>query len=403
AGYGTSRLVRQLGLGELAQVVSGLALSMSAYLVARAGFFNMIWSAAWLPWIVLSVEQIAVESKLRKRWRPLGLLALFSGMQLLSGHAQITWYSLIFAGCWTLVAGWTHGKWTGLLKTTCLVAIGVLVGVCIAAIQLMPTFELLQQSQRASAVDFEFAMTYSFWPWRILTLIAPSIFGNPAYGDYWGYASYWEDAVYMGLLPLLAALSTIGWLRKRKRAQQSESLLDARIWLLWSMGLFGLLFALGKNTPIFPFLYQNIPSFDMFQAPARYMLWPVFSLSLLAAIGIDNWKRPVGKSLRRMRRILLVIVAGLAGVGVAYFAIPGIKASFIYSLVIAGVLGLMICGLRLRQPREDSNDGKTLWMWLVAVFVGVDLLVAGWGQNPTTSMTFYAETKAGEGSQSIPA
>ena len=49
AGYGTAKLVKQFGLNELAQVVAGLAYSMSGFLVARAGFISMIWSAAWLP------------------------------------------------------------------------------------------------------------------------------------------------------------------------------------------------------------------------------------------------------------------------------------------------------------------------------------------------------------------
>lgn len=401
AGYGASRLVRQLGLGELARVIAGLAFSMGAYLVARAGFFNMVWSAAWLPWIVLSVEQIAAETGLHRQLRPLGLMALFTGMQFLSGHAQITWYSLLFAGCWAVVAGWTRGGWRGLFRTTGLAVIAVLVGACIAAVQLIPTYELLQQSQRASAVDFDFAMTYSFWPWRILTMITPSFFGNPAYGDYWGYASYWEDAVYLGLLPFLAAVSTFGLLRRRHDQQASDQLQNARIWLLWFMAIFGFLFGLGNNTPVFPFLYQNIPTFDMFQAPARYMLWPVFSMSILAAIGVNHWKKPTGQSLRQLRRLPLLIIAGLAGVGFAYFAIPGIKASFIYSLLIVGILGLIICGLRLWQPREDSNNGKARWSFMVVVFVGVDLLVAGWGQNPTTSMSFYAETKDEENAESV--
>ena len=45
------------------------------------------------------------------------------------------------------------------------------------------------------------ALAYSFWPWRLITLITPDFFGNPARGDYWGYANFWEDAVYIGLLP----------------------------------------------------------------------------------------------------------------------------------------------------------------------------------------------------------
>ena len=44
----------------------------------------------------------------------------------------------------------------------------------------------------------------------------------------------------------------------------------------------GFVFALGVNTPIFPFLYRNIPTFNLFQGPVRWHLWTVFGLSVLA-------------------------------------------------------------------------------------------------------------------------
>lgn len=398
AGYGTAQLVKKLGLGALAQVVSGLAFSMSAFLIARAGFFSMVWSASWLPWALATVEQIAGETNLHHRWRSIAWLGLISGMQLLSGHAQITWYSLVFTGCWALVAGFSRGGWKNLLRTAGFSAVGLVIGVCFAAIQLAPTFELLQQSQRASAVSFDFAMTYSFWPWRILTFIAPNFFGNPAYGDYWGYASFWEDAVYLGLLPFLAALSTIGFLRVRKDPGKP---LRGRIILLWLMSSIGLLLALGKNTPVFPFFYQHIPTFNMFQAPARYMLWPVFSLSILAAVGIDAWSRPAGQKMRRLKRASFVIVAGMAGVGGAYFLIPGIKASFIYSLLVASLFSLLTCHLAMRKPLENDLAAGNRWNWTVAIFVGVDLFIAGWGQNPATPANFYAGEQTGRQEQSI--
>lgn len=401
AGYGTARLVKKLGLSALAQVVSGLAFSMSAFLIARAGFFSMVWSASWLPWALATVEQIAGETNLHHRWKSIAWLGLISGMQLLSGHAQITWYSLVFTGCWALVAGFSRGGWKNLLRTAGFSALGLVIGVCIAAIQLIPTFELLQQSQRASAVSLEFAMTYSFWPWRLLTFIAPSFFGNPAYGDYWGYASYWEDAVYLGLLPFLAALSTIGLLTARKAEKDSGKLLHGRIILLWLMSLIGVLLAFGKNTPVFPFFYQHIPTFNMFQAPARYMLWPVFSLSILAAVGIDGWSRPAGQKLRRMRHVSFSIVAGMVGVGSAYLLVPGIKASFIYSLLVAGLLGLLTCNLAMRKPLEHDPTACNRWNWIVAVFVGVDLFIAGWGQNPSSQANFYAGEQLGRQEQLI--
>lgn len=392
AGYGTARLVRQLGLGELAQVISGLAFSMSGYLVARGGFFSMIWSAAWLPWIVLCIEKLAGESRPRAKAGRIGLLGLCVGLQLLSGHAQITWYSLLFAGIWSVVIGWSQRGWRGALILAGLTAAGMILGVFVASAQLIPTYELLQQSQRASAVNYDLAMTYSFWPWRFLTLIAPSFFGNPAYGDFWGYASFWEDATYIGLLPVVMAFSTLKHFRKRNGSDIPNRPDQARLVVLWGMTLLGALFALGKNTPVFPFLYRHIPTFDMFQAPARYMIWLVYSLSLLAAYGVNSWQRPTGKALRRCKRTIPILFAVIFGAGCAFFLLPAIRDSFIYSTVLTAVLGLIILWLTLKQPRDAAAQAHRRWMWLVVIFVGLDLVVAGIGQNPSTRMDFYADT-----------
>ncbi len=390
AGYGTAKLVKQLGVNSLAQVVAGLAFSMSGFLVARAGFSSIIWSAAWLPWIVLCVELFARETTQNRKFGLFGWLALCSGMQLLSGHAQITWYGFLFLGCWALVAGWVRRGWRGAFTTFMASIGGVLLGVCLAAVQLIPTFELLQQSQRAASVNYNLAMVYSFWPWRFLTLISSSFFGNPAYGDYWGYASYWEDAIYIGLLPFLMAFTTLKYLRRQKdKADITDVQNRSRILLLWGLSILASVFALGRNTPIFPFLYKYIPTFDMFQAPARYMLWPVFSLSLLSGIGIDSLGHPVGKAVPRLKKAIFSLCAVIITAAASYFVLSEIKPSLVYSLIIAAFIGILVLLLVKNKPVDNQVLKNERWRWLVAILVGSDLLLAGWGQNPSTSMQFY--------------
>src|SRR6185436_12986939 len=70
-------------------------------------------------------------------------------------------------------------------------------------------------------------------------------------------------------------------------------------------------FALGVNTPIFPFLYRNIPTFNLFQGPVRWHLWTVFGLSILSGIGVTAWGRS-----RRLRRwaMRLLVACGAATV-----------------------------------------------------------------------------------------
>ena len=220
SGVGMAWLVRRLGMNPLAQVVSGLAFGMGGYLVARAGFFSINAAVSWLPWILAAGTRLAVPDGLAssdavgKGWRSLAMrtlpLAICLAFQLLAGHAQTAFYTLLLLAAWTCLWGWLLARWKGLRQAAAGLVLAVGLGAALAAIQLFPTAEYLQQSQRSSSVDFNYAMNYSFFPLRFLTLLAPNLLGSPAWGNYLLKAdNYWEDAVYIGLLPLLLALGTI--------------------------------------------------------------------------------------------------------------------------------------------------------------------------------------------------
>ncbi len=296
-------------------------------------------------------------------------------MQWLAGHAQTAWYSGL------MLIAWIVWRMRGDVRKTTVLWIGsrlVIIGVlafAIAAAQLLPTLEYLSLSPRAGELDRQFALTYSFWPWRILGLIFPGLFGNPAIGDFWGYGNYWEDAIYIGLMPLIFSLGSI-W----KGLRRWETTFALERFLLLVSGL-SLMLALGKNTPVFPFLFDHVPSFNLFQAPARWNLLLVFSLAILAGRGADRWKTPEGRGLYWTR--LLTAGAGIIAIA-SYLGlqwIPNLQASFFRSFVVSGII-LTICGLlTLFFPKQH----RRLAILMVGGFILTDLLLAGQGLNPTIS------------------
>jgi len=170
---GVVRLMRQLGVRQRGQIVSGLAFGMGGYLVARGSFYPMIWAAVWLPWILTGIERL-LTSKSKVEGMRAGLrLALYIAMLLLAGHAQVAWYALLFAGLWALVRGWQRGRWKISLSAAVIFAICSGFAVLLTAAQLIPTFEYLIQSQRALAYDYATAMVYSFSPLRLLGVPDP--------------------------------------------------------------------------------------------------------------------------------------------------------------------------------------------------------------------------------------
>src|SRR5215831_18005730 len=79
------------GLLPLAAAVGGLAYAFGGFAVGQVGHLNQISAAAWLPAVLLAYHRFATTSQ--PRWIALGALAL--GLQLLAGHPQETYMTLI--------------------------------------------------------------------------------------------------------------------------------------------------------------------------------------------------------------------------------------------------------------------------------------------------------------------
>jgi hypothetical protein len=449
AAWGMARLVARLGLSSLAQIVAGLAYGLSGYLVARAGFLSINAAAAWIPWVLL----FAMPGSARLLISPAsptasspprpnaGLslpLTACLAMLLLAGHAQTAWYAILLTGVWSAywalrlkpLPGWRSAARSLSTAWLALAAAGLLAA-GVSAAQLLPTAELLSLSQRAGAVDYKFAMTYSFWPWRLVTLFAPTFFGSPVQGDYWGYGNFWEDALYIGLLPLLLALGT---LRRLMRRQPVPGDVPAGlVAFLWAIFGVALLFGLGDNTPVFPWLYRHVPTFAMFQAPTRWLIWGEIALALLAALGVHAWRRPTGRALYWTRLAVMGGVAVMLGAGLAWSSLGDVSPSFLRATALMGLWGVGTGLLSLAAPPDEraapappptqkvriaalegletrlrdvtarwaqrlssGNAGYPLHRWHTAVvaWVALDLLVAGWGLNPAAPLSLYTRPAA---------
>jgi hypothetical protein len=237
-------------------------------------------------------------------------------------------------------------------------------------------------------VAYEDALTYSFWPWRFVTLFAPDFFGNPARGDFWGYASYWEDHAYAGLLPLLLALASLvllvrGFSKARRDPRWSL------IVMLWVLTVVTFALALGRYAPFFPFLYRYVPTFDMFQAPARYLIWVAFAIPLLAAVTIEHWRSPTGRGLYWFRLGTAGAFAITLGAGLALIFLTGVRLTFIRATALAGMWGLGFGLLTLAIPYAQKRGWNQYWQGLVIAWTLADLLISGYSLNPGTRWSLF--------------
>ncbi len=385
---GISKFLREIGAGPRGQLVAGLAFGLSGYLVARGSFYSIIWAAVWLPWLLWGVERSLHAHGRRDSVKAFLAITIILAMQLLAGHAQVTWYSILFAGLWTFFRTvQLRGEVSIFRRLGLFLCCGVFAGL-LTAVQLLPTFEYLQESQRATAYDFSQAMVYSFSPLRLTGYLVPELFGNPGWGDFWGYASYWEDAVYIGLAPFGLALTTLGWIFQKRGQRQP---IKATATFFWVTSLIGILFALGSNTPVFPWLFKHVPTFDMFQAPARWMLWPTIAMAALAGLAADKWqannqKTKVILNLAAFAGIILAVSSLVAG-----RVMTGIEGGLFRGFVFFGITlaGTAFIARRIAAPGQNFIWSKVAVGWII-----FDLLISHALLNPTIPVkTFAGENK----------
>jgi len=239
-----------------------------------------------------------------------------------------------------------------------------------AVAQLAPTYEYLSLSQRAGSVDYQSVFTYSFSPIKILTLLLPDIFGNPGFGNYSGYATYWEDASFIGIIPALLAVSGLVIIFNRQRSGRQTVAIAVYAGLIAAMGL---VFAFGEFTPVYPFLYRACPGFDMFKAPARWLLFVELGLILLALLGLERLKRPTGRALFWGR----LATAGAGAIAIGALASMGLvkdlPASILAPLLRLSAVGAAFGLFRLFVPQAKGDRSFTLWSCALYVFVALDI------------------------------
>jgi hypothetical protein len=294
-------LGRSLRMGRAGALLAALSFGFGGVLTAQITNLNIVTGAAWMPLVLCLVIQ-AVERK-SVTWAALSGLVL--ALQTLAAHPQVVFYTLIlivaYAAYRTLSLARSDAlrkeiAWPGLL-----VALTIVIAFGLAAAQLLPTLEMLQQSIRSQGVGYAEMTLHSMSPLRLLSLLIPNLFGNPLLTS---LGNFDELYVYLGTIPLL--LSVGAW-RRRDDPQVRFFILVLPLALLLSFGAY---------TPLYSVL-QYLPGFNFFRVPARWIAVASLALALLGGYGLDELARE-NKATRPARTLLIVTVTlGMLMLGAA--------------------------------------------------------------------------------------
>ncbi len=295
AALGAYLYARRAGASVAGSVVTSLAWQWGGFLIGQIGHINIVQTGACLPWVLWALDGYGVTGE--RKWGV--LLAVFVALQTFAGHQQTLAYSLLLAAAYAVAGAYSvRESRARYLWSLALLAAGVL----LAAVQILPTFELLRNSLRADS-SYDFFTSFSLPPRMLETFLAPYVAGG---GDgrlfrapYVGPPYYGEMVGYVGALGLMLAACAVVF----KRAAQTK---------FWAAAaLICLALALGRYAPFkFYKLIYYVPVLNLFRVPARHLMEAEFALAVLAGRGLTALAaaRDGGRGLRRAAWVAACVV-----------------------------------------------------------------------------------------------
>ena len=265
-------------LGGLAGVFSGIAYMFSGFMLGHASHVGMQNTAAWLP-IVFLLVYIALERQSLVYATGAGLA---TGIAILAGHFQVSVFLLFAVGAYFVfdfLFSWWSTKMFPWRKAALMALVG-LVAFLISAVQLLPTFELSAQSQRAG-IPLELAQTESLEPSSLWGLTEAN-YQNVAYGNYTGPWDRTQNFLFLGITTLGFAIAAL--LVQVRRVQLPVTM------FLALLAVIALSYSFGKNGFLHQYFYL-LPLFDKMRAPSNMMLLFDFSVIVLAGFGFAMLRR----------------------------------------------------------------------------------------------------------------
>lgn len=393
AAYG---LARRFGASPPASALAAMAYSCGGCVVFQYCNVVFLVGAAWLPLGLLAIDRLLRVSC----WRAAIGLAVTLSLMILGGDPQMAFHVLLIAAVYGVALSW-RCAWPDWVRRFGLLAASSGIATLLSAIQLLPSLEATQQSERtafnrprnvyeAAAVAIrpakiptplgetrgqsifrglvyqppegshhELIYEFSIGPWRLLELVWPNVGGRMfPLNRRWmslipGEGRIWSPSLYIGLLPFLLALLPFISRSNDARLRWLQGI--AVLFTLGSFGYYGLGWVLqelhllppvnGQESVlpgaggIYWLLVTLLPAYASFRYPAKLLTVAALAISVLAAHGFD--------AAFRQRHLLLLKCLMVLGVSSAMGA-----------LVLWLLGGLVIDSIQAGDSTLGPFDGR---------------------------------------------
>lgn len=277
AAAGLYAFMRARGRRAETAALTASSFVFAGYFLSTVSLLPILFVIAWLPWVLLFTREFVR----RPNRRSFALAAIFVGMQCLAAEpVSLVLSSVLLAGyaafeAWSVAGGGGRKILRGGLAASLIVAAGIVVGLA----QILPAIDHARDSVRSRGLAYREVTQWSMPLIRPLELVAPSAFGDPEAGVWWGGRLYplrgapFYVTISFGLLSLVLAVAA---LVTRVRGWAGVAAASAA----------GYALAIGANGPLHAILFDAGVA-QSARYPEKFILLSLVPLTILAGDALD--------------------------------------------------------------------------------------------------------------------
>ncbi|GGH25758.1 hypothetical protein GCM10007036_33080 [Alsobacter metallidurans] len=401
--FATLGLFYRRGWHPIGAVAAAMMIVLGGSAAARLQHTGMIFSYSFFLPALLFVE-IALE---KKSWKAALAFGVCAGLMAL-GRDQVAFLCCLAITAAVVGQGVRATQPLRFALTRApLLALAAVVIVAMLAIPALLTMQLLADSNRP-AISYGVAAMNSMPPSSLVTMLTPNIFGtlNHTY-DYWGpmwdtvpegtYTDRAVNYIFAGTIPVVLIL----W-----QGVGKGRLFNRELRFFGLLGLFAVIYALGRYTPVFVRLFDHVPGIALYRRPADATFLINISLAFCAGYCVHRYVADGGMAVAERLRPWAARIQKTAA-----FAIPaGLLASgLIFSsrgghLLEAGVqvalfLAVAAVGLTL-AVQQTGRQARLAAAAILVVFTGGELVwrnaASALNAEPSNRYAVYDSLKPGD-------
>ncbi len=317
AGLFTYVFLRAYGFSFFPALIGGVGYMLAGQVASLVspGHDGKLYVSALAPLLLWALLR-GVRDGVPWAW---GVVALTTGLCIVSPHYQMTYYLGLLAIAWTLYLTFRSGELpsgAGRLdrrqgtRRLAWAAGAAVLGLAVAAVQILPLAEYVPFSPRGGGGrGYAYATSWSMPPEELLSSYVPQFIG--VLERYWGRNPFKLHSDYLGAALLVLAGLAAGARRRR----------GLLLFWLAAAGL-AVLVSLGGYTPFYH-LWYLMPMMHLVRAPAMVYFVVCLATATAAAIGVERLlEMPlVGPAASAVGRYMAVWT--VAAIGIALFATAG--------------------------------------------------------------------------------